>query len=51
MSWIGGYKSKNKAAEEREKMEREGKGFSLDGNDNPRYMTELEHEIMKIDKR
>lgn len=32
-------------------MEREGKGFSLEGNKNPRYMTELEHEIAKIDKR
>lgn len=35
----------------REKMEREGKGFSLEGNTNPRYMTELELEIIKIDKR
>lgn len=32
-------------------MEREGKGFSLEGNENPRYMTELELEIRAIDKR
>ena len=32
-------------------MEREGKGFTLEGNTNPRYMTELQEEIAKIDKR
>ena len=35
----------------REKFEREGKGFSLEGNTNPRYMTELDLEIAKLDKR
>jgi len=32
-------------------MEREGKGFSLEGNENARYMTELELDIKKLDKR
>lgn len=35
----------------REKMEREGKGFSLEGNTNPRYMTELEQKCAALDKR
>lgn len=32
-------------------MEREGKGFSLEGNTNPRYMTDLEQAWAKLDKR
>jgi len=32
-------------------MEREGKGFTLEGNVNPRYMTELEEKWAAIDKR
>ena len=35
----------------REKMEREGKGHTLEGNTNPRYMTELQQKYAAIDKR
>lgn len=35
----------------REKMEREGKGFTLEGNSDPRYMTQLDLEWAKLDKR
>ena len=31
-------------------MEREGKGFTLEGNTNPRYMTEFEILCKKMDE-
>lgn len=34
----------------KEKMEREGKGFTLEGNTNPRYMTEFEQICVKMDE-
>lgn len=33
----------------REKFEREGKGFYLDGNEDPRYMTEYELRCRELD--
>ena len=35
----------------KDKMEREGKGFTLEGNTNPKYMTQLEIQWAAIDKR
>jgi hypothetical protein len=35
----------------REKFEREGKGFYLDGNEDPRYKTEFELRCLEIDQR
>ena len=35
----------------REKFEREGKGFYLDGNEDTRYMTEYEVRCLEIDKK
>jgi len=35
----------------RQKLEREGKGFSLEGNEDPRFMTEYELKCKAIDKR
>ena len=35
----------------REKMEREGKGFTLEGNTDPKYMTQIEITHAALDKR
>lgn len=35
----------------RQKLEREGKGFSLEGNEDPRFMTEYELKCVAIDTR
>lgn len=35
----------------REKLEREGRGFSLEGIDDPRFMTEYEIKCKAIDDR
>ena len=35
----------------KEKMEREENGFTLEGNTDPRYMTQFELECLAIDKK
>jgi hypothetical protein len=35
----------------KEKFERENRGFSLEGNEDPRFMTEFELKCAAIDKR
>ena len=32
-------------------MEREGKGFTLEGNTNPRYMTEFQKVCKEMDEK
>ena len=44
-------RKENEQKKLRQKFEREGRGFSLEGNEDERFMTEYELKCLAIDKR